>query len=87
MTRDSQFDDDGILRDVDRIEFNRLEFGRIQWQLWSGDVLTHSEIGGAAELPALLGMTALFLQPPEESDGETATWTDPQECEFPGRLD
>lgn len=63
MTRDSQFDDDGVLRDVDRIEFNRLEFGRIQWRLWSGDVLTHSETGGLSELPTMLGSTALLLQP------------------------
>jgi len=88
--RDAQLNDDGTFRDVDRIEFCRLVSGRFQWQLWSGDVLTHSEIGGPQQLQQMLGSTALFLLPPEEEidDGqETEARSDAQTDQFSGRLD
>lgn len=58
--RDPQLTDDGVPRDVTRIEFEPLGAGLFGWSVWSDDVLMHRETGRPGNLRTLLDVTGLL---------------------------
>lgn len=85
MTRDVDFHEDGTLRDVTRIEFNLLDAGLVQWQLWSDDVLLETHVG--QDFEKYLRCTRFFLSDGnEKTNCENPTEIGDEDSEAPGRL-
>lgn len=59
--RDPGLTDDGIPRDVDRVEFERLESGAVRWIHWSGAIRVHSETIDVDDWPGILRTTELLM--------------------------
>lgn len=45
----------------DRIEFERLEGGRVRWNLWQGSRRLYSAAGRASDLPGLMAASQMIL--------------------------
>ena len=76
--RNHEFEDDGTLREITRVEFAPLGGGLFQWSLWSHDVLIEQQT--SRDLQQYLDCTAILLRDEDER-------IDPEECEFPLGLD
>lgn len=76
--RSNEFEDDGQLREITRIEFAPVGCGLFQWSLWSDDVLIEQQTG--RDLQKFLDVTNILLRDEDER-------VDQEECEFPIGLD